>query len=139
VRFLMLMVAAAAIGALSVLGMQNMLPRQSASMVAAVRALGADAAEFRLSSLNPIRSIYDDVKTKITSPNPIAGLNFPSAPAIAFNGPIKLPQPVVIDQAAINRAIAAGINSQINQNYQRTQAIIQYGRNPMGWHGPPPH
>jgi hypothetical protein len=139
VRFLMVMVAAAGIGALTVLGMQSLLPHQSAAMVAALGALKADAARFRLSQLNPIRSIYEDVKTRITSPSPGLAFGGRSTPPITLDGPIKLPKPVQIDQAAINRAIAAGINSQIQQNYQRTQAITQYGRNPMGWHGPPPH
>jgi len=35
--------------------------------------------------------------------------------------------------------MAAGINAQIQQNYQRSQGLAAYGRNPMGWHGAPPH
>jgi hypothetical protein len=121
-RFLVLVVFAAATGALTV--------------GAAVRVVGSDAAQFRLSDLNPIRLAYEEVKTKIASPT--ASPIFPSSPPIAFT-PFKLPPSVEIDQKAISRAIAAGINSQVQQNYQRTQAMIQYGRNPMAWHGPPPH
>jgi hypothetical protein len=89
--------------------------------------------------LNFIRAVYDDVIRTITSPNSAARLNIPSSPPIRVTGPIKLPEPIKIDQTAINRAIAAGMNARIQQDYQRTQAIIQYGRNPMAWHGPPPH
>jgi hypothetical protein len=104
-----------------------------------MRALGADAAQFRLSNLNPIRAVYDDVMQKITSGEPSRSLNLRSSPPITIGGPIQLPKPVVIDQEAIKRAIAAGTAARIQQDYQRTQSMIQYGRNPMGWHGPPPH
>ena len=106
-----------------------------------VRALGERAATFRLSDLNPIRSIYEGVKSKITSSNPGEGYNlkFSSTLPFAFSGPIKLPAPIEIDQRAVNRAIAAGINAQVKQNYQRSRAMIQYGRNPIAWHGAPPH
>ena len=134
-RFVMFIVAAAGIGALCVFAMQRMLPHQSAAIVATE----ADAVRFRPSHLDPIRSIYEDVKTKITSSHSSMEFNLRSVPPTVFDGPIKLPKPVQIDQPAINRAIAAGINSQFPQSHQRTQAIIQYGRNPMAWHGPPPH
>ena len=125
-RFLVLVVAAAASGA---------------SVVGAVRIVGSDAVQFRLSDLNPIRLAYEDVKTRIA--NPTTSFSFPSSfsssPPIAFS-PVKvLPPPVTIDQRAVSRAIAAGINSQVQQNYLRTQALSQYARNPMAWHGAPPH
>ncbi len=137
----MLAAAAAAIGAGSVFAVKTVLPQQAASMAASVRALGERAATFRLSDLNPIRSIYEGVKSKITSSNPGEGYNlkFSSTLPFTFSGPIKLPAPIEIDQRAVNRAIAAGINAQVKQNYQRSQAMIQYGRNPIAWHGAPPH
>ena len=138
-RFFLLIAAGLGIGALSAVGIQTVLPHQSASLLAAVRSLGADAARFRLSDLNPIRATYDDVMRKVTSGQPARGFNFPSSPPIAVGSPITLPKPFTLDQDAIRRSMAAGINSRIQQDFQRSQAIIQYGRNPMGWHGPPPH
>ena len=44
-----------------------------------------------------------------------------------------------IDEASMKRAMAAGINAQIQQSYNRSQDLAAYGRNPMGWHGAPPH
>jgi hypothetical protein len=139
VRFILLVVAAVAVGALSAVGIQTLLPQQSWSVIAAMRTLGDDAAQFRLPNLNPIRAVYDDVRQKITSGEASRSLNLPSGPSIKLGGPIQLPKPVVIDQDAIKRSIAAGVNARIQQDYQRTQSMIQYGRNPMGWHGPPPH
>jgi hypothetical protein len=139
VRLFILAVAGVGLGALSGIAILNMFPQQSASMLAAVRALPSDAARFRVSNLNPIRAAYDDVKRKITSGDSRASLNLPSSKPIVVGGPITLPKPVVIDQDAMRRAIAAGVNARIQQDYQRSQAMIQYGRNPMGWHGAPPH
>ena len=136
-RFFLLLVAAAASGALSIIAAQTFFP-QSAPTYQSVRALGDRLARLRLSDVNPIRAVYDDVAKKITSGNPAPVLGLRSSVPVTF-GPIQLPKPVVIDQREINRSIAAGINARINQDYRRTQDLIQYGRNPMGWHGPPPH
>src|SRR5215467_10456156 len=124
-RFFILVAATAGIGAGSVVAMQTVFSEQSAAMVAGVRAFSAEATKFRVSDFNPIRAIYDDVKSEITSPNPGAGYSFKiSSPPLptTFSGPIKLPDPVRIDQRAIDRAIAAGINAQVQQNYVRSQA-----------------
>ena len=80
-RFFVLVAAAATIGAGSVVAIKTIFPQQSASVAAAARSLGAEAARFRLSSLNPIRSAYDEVKAKITSPDPNP-LGFSSTPLI---------------------------------------------------------
>ena len=88
-RFLVLVVASAAIGAGSIAAIKTLLPQQSASMAAAVRTLSDRAAEFRLSSLNPIRVAYDEVAAKITSPNPDA-FKFPTSPPIVVGEPLKL-------------------------------------------------
>jgi hypothetical protein len=137
VRFLMLLLAVFGLGVTSLSAVNALFPQQA--MFAAAPGPGPDAASFRLADLNFIRAVYDDVIRTITSPNSAARLNIPSSPPIRVTGPIKLPEPIKIDQTAINRAIAAGMNARIQQDYQPTQAIIQYGRNPMAWHGPPPH
>jgi hypothetical protein len=43
-------------------------------------------------------------------------IKFSSTLPFTFSGPIKLPAPIEIDQRAVNRAIAAGINAQVQQN-----------------------
>jgi hypothetical protein len=102
VRFFVLVAAAAAIGAGSMVAIKTMFPQQNASMAAAIRSFGTEAARFRLSSLNPIRSAYDDVKAKITSPDPNPfGLS--SAAPIAVSGPIKLGKP--LDMGAVGGVI----------------------------------
>jgi hypothetical protein len=93
VRFFVLVAAAATIGAGSVVAIKTIFPQQSASVAAAARSLGAEARRFRLSSLNPIRSAYDEVKAKITSPDPNP-LGFSSTPLIVRGEPIKLGKPL---------------------------------------------
>jgi hypothetical protein len=39
----------------------------------------------------------------------------------------------------LQRAIASGIGARIQQDIRRAQDITAYGRNPMAWHGVPPH
>jgi hypothetical protein len=89
VRFLVLVLAAAAIGAGSVGAIRALLLQQSAFMVAAVRTLTDHAAQFPLSGLNPIRAAYDGVAAKITSPDPNA-FKFPTSPPIVAGEPLKL-------------------------------------------------
>jgi len=138
-RFLFMVVAAVALGALSAVGIQKLYP-QSGQAFDNVFALGGDAAQFRVASANPIREIYDDVIKKITTPG-YGASTFVSRSPVQFPDwrPLQMTKPFEIDQKAIQRAIAAGINADIQRNYQRSQDLIQYGRNPMGWHGPPPH
>jgi hypothetical protein len=49
------------------------------------------------------------------------------------------PNAFQFDEASMKRAMAAGINAQVQQNYRRSQDLSAYARNPMGWHGAPPH
>jgi len=67
-------------------------------MVAAVRAASADVSEFRVSSLNPLRWVYDYVIGEVTSPN--RRLDFPSAPPIVVGDAIKW-TPIGIDKMGI--------------------------------------
>jgi hypothetical protein len=110
-RFLVLVAAAAGIGAVSVVALQTLLPQQRAAMDAALRSLSAEAARFRLADLNPIRWIYDDVTRQITSQDPATTLNFPSGAQIAVGAPIKLPAAPVIDQRNFGGAVGTGFNS----------------------------
>jgi hypothetical protein len=135
-RFVVLVVGAAAAGALSATAIQTMMP-QTAPTFAAVKALGGNLADFKITDINPAKA-YRDVVAKITSGEPQIAL--PTSPPIELRrlGPDDL-KPVKIDDTAIKRAIAAGISSQVDQNIRRMQDLQAYGRNPTGWHGAPPH
>jgi hypothetical protein len=116
-RFLVLVVAAAVTGAVSVVGFPKLFPEQHASMVAAMRAAGVEAAQFSLADLNPLRWDYDYVARQIASPN--RKLEFP------------VTAPVVVDQSKMLSAFGsnqlsfgAGFNS--NSASQR-------------WHSAPSH
>ncbi len=82
-RFLALVAAAAVTGAVFVVSLTTLFPRQHASMVTAMHAIGDSAARFRLSDLNPLRRDYDYVIGEVTSPK--AKLDFPSSPPIVVD------------------------------------------------------
>jgi hypothetical protein len=138
-RFAILVVGGVATGALSAGAIQTMIP-QTAQMFQAVRVLGGNLADFKITEINPLKA-YEDVKRQITSGNYGGTINFgastpvPSFPKI---GNLSLGNNFHIDEAAMKRAIGAGINARIQQDYRRSQDLAAYGRNPMGWHGAPP-
>jgi hypothetical protein len=135
-RFVILVLAMTGVGAAAGLSLQATYP-QSTQMFAAVRALGGDRGQARVPDVNPVKA-YEDVRRKITSPEPGAFPKLGSPPSISV-APMPLPKPVVIDQKQIDRAVAAGINARIQQDIRRSQDIMQYSRNPTGWRGAPPH
>ena len=137
-RFAILVAGGLASGALSVGAFHTMIAPNS-QMFQAVRALGGDPADVKLGNIDPLKA-YEDVKRQITSGNPAGAINFGSATPIPSPklGDLSLNNRIHIDDAAIRRAIAAGINSRIQQDIRRAQDLSAYGRNPMGWHGTPP-
>jgi hypothetical protein len=140
-RLVVLIIGGVAIGAGSVSGVQTILPR-TGSMSDAVRALGGNPAGFKLSdiNINPLKA-YEDVRRQITSGSMRAPFDVGSAPVMSFRnlGQISWSNNFHIDEAAMKRATAAGFNAQIQQSIQRSQDMAAYTRNPMGWHGMPPH
>ena len=153
-RFGFLVIAAAAAGAASVTVVSLLIP-QGPTFPSAVRALGIDPAKLSiglsLDDLNP-QKIYADMMQKVLSAPITAPINIgssscdPDYPLSFAHGcrhdlptfvPIQ-PHVVPIDDAEMKRAMAASINTQIQQSYQRSQDLQAYARNPMGWHGPPP-
>jgi len=143
-RFVILVVGGVAAGAASVGAVRTMVP-SNAPMFQAVRALGGDMANFKLEDINPLKA-YEDVKRQITSGNLGGSINFGSGTpfsttSVSFPkiGDLSLGSKMHFDDAAMKRAIAAGINNSVQQNIRRMEDISAYGRNPMAWHGPPPH
>jgi hypothetical protein len=136
-RFVLLVVGATATGALSAAGIQTMFP-QTKQTFDAVTALGGNVADFKLGDINPLKA-YEDVKRRITSGQP--AISFPTSPPMTVN-PINmdaLRPAFTIDNQAIQRAWAADINRRVQQDIVRARDFQAYGRNPMGWHGIPPH
>jgi len=140
-RLVILIIGGVAVGAGSVMGIQTILPHAGASMSDAVRALGGNPGSLRLSdiNINPLKA-YEDVKRQITSGQATAPFPVSSPlPTTSFTSLNIKPNVYKIDEASMKRAMAAGINAQIQQNYNRAQDLAAYGRNPMGWHGAPPY
>jgi hypothetical protein len=136
-RFVLLVAGATATGALSAAGIQTMFP-QTQQTFAAVTALGGNVADFKLGDIDPLKA-YEDVKRRITSGQP--AISFPPSPPMTVN-PINMDafkQGFTIDTQGIQRAWAADINRRVQQDIARARDFQAYGRNPMGWHGPPPH
>jgi hypothetical protein len=139
-RFVLLVAGATAVGGLSGVGIQKMFP-QSKDMFAAVTALGGNVADIKLGEINPVKA-YEEVKRQITSGQP--AVSFPTAgstPTYNFK-PVdigNLNPPLTIDTKQFQRAWASDMNRRVQQDVQRARDFQAYGRNPMGWHGIPPH
>jgi hypothetical protein len=134
------MIGGVAVGAVSAGGIQTMLP-QTASMFDAVRALGGNPGSIKIGEINPLKA-YQEVKRQITSGSLGAPFNLGTPVTVTAPsqlGRLNLNNNFHIDDAAIRRAVGAGINAQIQQSLRRSQDISAYARNPMGWHGAPPH
>jgi hypothetical protein len=139
-RFAILVAGGVATGALSMGVVQTMVPRNS-QMLQAVGALGGDPASFKIGDINPLKA-YQDVKRQITSGRLGGSIDFGSAtPISSFPkvGDWSLGNKIHLDDASMRRAIAAGINSRVEQDIRRAQDLSAYSRNPMAWHGAPPH
>jgi hypothetical protein len=93
-RFFVLVAAAAVTGAASVVGLPKLFPGYYASTVAAMRSVGAEAAQFRLADLNPLQWDYDYVAREVSSPN--RKLDFP------------IGTPVVVDQSKMLTPLGSG-------------------------------
>jgi hypothetical protein len=137
-RFVILVLGAAGTGAVSMTAMQTLVP-QNASMFEAIRALGGDPASFKLPNFNPVKA-YHDVIEKIMSGDKTGVPSFGTTqiPSIKVTGPLFKPYEFKPDPG-LQRAIASGMNARIQQDIRRAQDITAYGRNPMAWHGVPPH
>jgi len=143
-RLVLLIIGGVAIGAGSVIGVRTILPHsglpQGGSMADAVRALGGNPGSVKLGdiNINPLKA-YEDVRRQITSGQATTPFPVSSPPVTSFTKLDIKPNVFKMDEAAMKRAMAAGIAAQIDQNYRRSQDLAAYGRNPMGWHGAPPH
>jgi hypothetical protein len=116
-RFFVLVVAAAVSGAATVVGFPKLFPEQHASMIAAMRAAGAEAAQFSLADLNPLRWDYDYVARQIASPD--RKLDF------AVSAPVVVDQSKMLNPFGSNQlSLGAGFNSN--------------GASPR-WHSAPSH
>lgn len=153
-RFGFLVVAAAAASAALVTVVSLVIP-QGLTFPSVVRVLGFDPAKLSfglsLDNLNPQKIYADAMKKVLLAPMdaPIDNGSSSCDPdyplSFAHGCHRDLPtfvqmQPHVhkIDDAAMKRAIAASIQQRFQQDYQRSQAMQQFARDPGGWHGPPP-
>ena len=131
-RFAFLVAGGVAAGALSVGGVRTLVP-PNAQMSQAVRALGGDMADFKLGDIDPLKA-YEDVKRKITSGNLSGSLNLGAGPQVHKFGELSFGNKVQLDEGAMRRAIAAGINSQIQQSNRRMEDMSAMPPRGAPWH-----
>jgi hypothetical protein len=145
-RFMVLVVGGAAIGALSVGGVRTMVPQNSqmlqavqSQMSQAVHALGGDMSKLGDININPLKA-YEDVRHQIASRNFGSPFEVGSMKPISFSkiDASNLGNKFNFDSSSMKRAMVSGWSSQIQQNNNRMQDISAYSRNPAGWHGAPP-
>jgi hypothetical protein len=139
-RFVILVAGGLATGALSVGALQVSVPQDS-QMGQAVRALGGNLTNIELTDISPLKA-YDDVKRQISSGNIGSSLNLgtsKSIPTVSPSTMTGLGNNLHLDDAAMKRAVAAGINSQVQQGIRRAEDMSAYTRNPSAWRGMPPH
>jgi hypothetical protein len=113
-RFAVLIVSGVATGALFAGAIQTMIP-QNTQMFQAVRALGGDPTNFRITDINPLKA-YEYVNREIISGNLGGSINLDTWPAVISLpkvGSFGLGNSFHIDDAARRRAVGAGINSRI--------------------------
>ncbi|HUD88917.1 MAG TPA: hypothetical protein VMR17_20905 [Xanthobacteraceae bacterium] len=135
-RFVFLVVGAAATGALSVSAITTFAP-QTAQTFHAVTALGGDLRNFKV-DINPIGKVYQSVMQQVTAGQP--SMVWQQGPALTMT-PIDVSKLGFgkIDEEEMRRFNAQGMASQIQDNTRRMQDISAYMRNPAGWRGLPPH
>jgi hypothetical protein len=137
-RLVFLIAGGLAVGAASAGGLQVVLP-QNGAMFDAVRALGGNPASVKIGEINPLKA-YEDVRRQIASgsyraPFDVGGstpvTSFPNIGRISLNNNLRM------DEVAMKRAIAAGVNAQVQQSIRRSRDLAAYARNPA-WRGVPP-
>jgi len=90
--------------------------------------------------MGAISGIYRYVVHEVTSGQSRFAL--PQSPQLGIAGPIDLSRlnlAPAIDTKEIQRLNAQAMASQIQANVRRMQDMSAYTRNPVGWHGLPPH
>jgi hypothetical protein len=99
---------------------------------------GGGSADFKIGEINPIKRVYQYVVQQVTSGRPSVSLPQASSawPSI---GSTNLGSGLKFDDREMRRFTGAGIARQTQQFNQRMEDLRNYGRDPAGWHGAPPH
>jgi hypothetical protein len=106
----------------------------------ATRAVGVDLSRFTIADLNPIRAAYDVVGQKVQAGTTPEQLGFHPSPVV-----LQTPDPKIWSgggltlDPGLRNGWAQTIVQQTRDFNNRMEDMRNYGRNPAGWHGPPPH
>ncbi|HLH95110.1 MAG TPA: hypothetical protein VKW08_08325 [Xanthobacteraceae bacterium] len=141
-RLIALIVGGVAVGAVSGGVLQTFVTRNS-QMLAAVRALGGEAASMKIGDINPLKA-YEYVKQQISSGDIGRSLNLRTSTQVptvsGFSlGNLGAEGGLHIDNAQVQRGWAASIGGQVRDSNRRMEEMAAYARNPSAWRGLPPH
>ena len=120
-RFGLLVVGAAAIGALSVSAATMLVPQT----LRAVTALGGDLRNFNV-GINPIGKDYQSVMQQVTSGRP--SMTLPQGRTFAVT-------PIDVDKLGLHRIDEYDIRRVNPSDARKMRVISAYMRNPAGWRG----
>jgi hypothetical protein len=122
-RFILLVIGAAATGALGVFGLQAFSPQAAQTLQAATA--GGGGPGVKLSDLNPVTQAYDYVARQITSGRSVDLLG-PPPPQVVTIGPSGYvgyaPVRTYFDNRAIHRPWTGDVNRHVPPVFQPTHA-----------------
>ena len=125
-KFVLMLIAAACAGALTVVAVPT----------AFVTDVSAGVRHARLADFNPFQGIFDsEQRTVLTGTSP-EQLGLHSSAVTLTPMPLAPPPSLKLD---LGRAYEAQAQSQIDQGIRRSQDMQAYTNNPSAWSGPPPN
>ena len=117
---------------------QGIIPLPS-QMAQAIAALGGDARQLGKVNLNPVDA-YNNVLPQVLKGNSPADLGFHGTAVTIPPGSFRSMNDATVNPGTIGQnGFASSLISQTQQNNSRMQDMVNYARNPAGWHGAPPH
>ena len=123
-KFVLMLVAAACAGALTVVAIPTAIVGSGAQ----------ELRQFHLVDLNPLRLIFDYEQLRIQTPMTPEQLGF--HPSRVTLTPIVPPPPLKLD---LSQSLDPQARYEIQRNDQRMQDMQAYMHDPSHWVGPPPN
>lgn len=125
-RFVLMLVAAACAGALTVIA----VPTTFAT------AASTEAKQIHLADFNPFQRIFDSEQRRIRAGMTPEQLGLHSSAVTLTPMPLAPPPSLKLD---LGQAYQTQAQSQIDQGIRRTQDMAAYTNNPSAWSGAPPN
>lgn len=125
-KFVLMLVAAACAGALTVVAVPTRF----------VTAASTEVKQIHLADLNPFQGIFDSEQRQIRARMTPERLGLHPSVVTVTPMPLAPPPSLKLD---LGQAYQAQAQSEIDQGIRRTQDMSAYTSNPSAWSGPPPN